>query len=318
MKKKVVSIFVAASMLMSLVACSNDSEETKADETDAVETEAVVESEAEETEAEETEPEETEVVDVEESLRVVSLSPEVTEIIYALGAEDVLVGRSTYCDYPADVYDVPAVGDLYAMDVEAIAEVEPTIVMASGFMDDDSVAALEELGIEVAILTEGTDIEGMYDLISEVASYLDCEDEADALIADTQAELDAIDAVETDTSVYYVVGYGEYGDYTAGANTFIDSIITTAGAVNAAGDVEGWTIDLEALIEADPDIIIISEWMYDDFIATAPYSDLTAVQTGNVISVDANLFERQTPRNVEAVQIIVDSVAALADEAEAA
>ena len=317
MKKKVISLFVAAAMLMSVSACSKDSEETEANETDAVETETA-ESEAEETEAEETVPEETEVVDVEESLRVVSLSPEVTEIIYALGAEDVLVGRSTYCDYPADVYDIPAVGDLYAMDIEAIAAVEPTVVLASSFIDDDTVAALQELGIAVVMLTEGTDIEGMYDLISEVASYLDCEDEADALIADTQAELDAIEAVETDASVYYVVGYGEYGDYTAGANTFIDSIITTAGAVNAAGDVEGWSIDLEALIEADPDIIIISEWMIDDFCATAPYSELTAVQNGNVISVDANLFERQTPRNVEAVQIIVDAVAALADEAEAA
>lgn len=302
MSKKIFAILLSASMIIGLVAgCSNDAEETTEATTTAAET-TVEETEAEETEAEA------------EEIRVVSLSPEVTEIIYALGAEDMLVGRSTYCDYPAEALEVPAVGDLYAMDLEAIAAVEPTCVIASSFVDADTVAALEELNIATYVLDEGTTLEGMLDLIAQVGVVLGCSEEADALIAETSEAIEAIEVEETDVSVYYVVGFGEYGDYTADSNTFINDIILAAGGVNAGAAAENWYISLEDLIAADPDIIVISEWMYDDFIATAPYSELSAVENGNVIAVDANIFERQTPRNVEAIELLASAIADMAAE----
>lgn len=314
MSKKIFAILLSASMVMGLVAgCSNTSEETTVAETTVAETEAEETTEA--TEAEETEAEE---VDVEASdIRVVSLSPEVTEIIYALGAENTLVGRSTYCNYPEEVAEIPAVGDLYAMDVEAIAAVEPTVVIASGFIDEDSANALTELGIEVQIFGAGSSLESITELIANVASVVDKDDEAEDLIAEFN---DAIAAIEenveaTDVSVYYVVGFGEYGDFTAGPDTFIADIIETAGGVNAGESAVDWYISLEDLIAADPDIIVISQWMYDDFVGTAPYSDLTAVQNDNVIVVDADIFERQSPRAVEALQIIADAVAEYAEAA---
>lgn len=314
MSKKIFAILLSASMVMGLVAgCSNTSEETTVAETTVAETEAEETTEA--TEAEETEAEE---VDVEASdIRVVSLSPEVTEIIYALGAENTLVGRSTYCNYPEEVAEIPAVGDLYAMDVEAIAAVEPTVVIASGFIDEDSANALTDLGIEVQIFGAGSSLESITELIANVASVVDKDDEAEDLIAEFN---DAIAAIEenveaTDVSVYYVVGFGEYGDFTAGPDTFIADIIETAGGVNAGENAVDWYISLEDLIAADPDIIVISQWMYDDFVGTAPYSDLTAVQNDNVIVVDADIFERQSPRAVEALQIIADAVAEYAEAA---
>lgn len=311
MSKKIFAILLSASMIMGLVAGCSKAEEV-ADEHNA-EVESVVAeiesaAEAEETtEAEETEAEA-------EEIRVVSLSPEITEIIYALGAGDMLVGRSTYCDYPAEVLEVPAVGDLYAMDLEAIAAVEPTLVILSGFVDDDTVAAIEGLGTEVLVLSDGTTLDSMFDLISGVGEALGLEDEAADLIATTSEAIDAIEVEETDVSVYYVVGYGEYGDFTADSNTFINDIILTAGGVNAGAAAENWYISLEDLIAADPDIIVISEWMYDDFIATAPYSELSAVANGNVIAVDANIFERQTPRNVEAIELLAAAIADMAAE----
>lgn len=319
MKKKVISVILATSLALAMSACAKDNEnadDTAADTT-AAETEAqaseteAAETEAAETEAAETEVAETEAVSDDDTLRVVSISPELTEIIFELGAEDMLVGVSDYDDYPEEVFNYPTVGDLYTPNVEAIAALEPDFVLASSMLDDDTVAALDEFGINVMVVTEGTDIEGMFDLIAEVSEVLGVEDAGDELIANTIAALDEVEVTPVDATVYYVVGYGEWGDYTAGAGTFIDSIITTAGAQNAAADVEGWAIDLEALIAADPDVIIISQWMYDDFISMEPYSELTAVQNGNVIAVDANIFERQTPRNVEAVQVVADAVASV-------
>ncbi len=298
MNKKFLAILLSVCMVLGLVAaCSKEVEETSEETTTTAEETTVEETEATEATEEET-----------ADLKVVSLSPEVTEIIFALGAEDTLVGRSTYCDYPAAALDIPAVGDLYAMDVEAIAAVEPTVVIASGFIDEDTTAALSELGIDVEIVTEGTSLEGMYDLIAQVGDIVNKADEAADLIADVQADVDAIEVEETDVSVYYVVGYGEYGDYTAGEDSFINDIIVRAGGVNAGAAADNWYISLEDLIAADPDIIVISEWMYDDFVATEPYSALSAVANGNVIVVDANIFERQTPRNVEAIELLAEAI----------
>lgn len=280
MKKKAISIIAAVSILMNMAACSKTTDSQEAGETSGSE----------------------------QTLRIVSLSPEITEILFDIGAGDMLVGRSTYCDYPSEVSNVPAVGDLYAMDIEAIAEAQPDMVIASGFMDDSSVSALENLGIEVQILTAGTDVEGMFTLITEVGELVGMQEQAARKADETREALEAVEAPQTDVSVYYVVGYGEYGDYTAGAGTFIDSIITTAGAINAAGDVEGWAIDTEVLIEKDPDVIIINEDMYEDFVGMEPYASLSAVTDGHVVAVDPDLFDRQTPRNVEAIRIIAEAV----------
>ena len=310
--KKAMSVILAAALVMSIAACSKDDETADESVETTVAEETAEETEAEETEAVETTAEETEatVVDVDSDIRVVSLSPEVTEIIFALGAEDKLVGVSTYDDYPEEVFNYPVVGDLYALDVEAVAAVEPTVVLVSDFVDEDTIAAFNEYGIDCVMVSEGTSIDGMLDLIAEVASYVDAEDVAEDLIADVQADLDAIESVDTDATVYYVVSYGEYGDWSAGGGSFIDGIITASGAKNAAGDLDQWAmLDPETLIDMDPDFIVISTWTYDDFISLEPYSALTAVQEGRVIAVDENIFVRQTPRNVEAVQILVDVIA---------
>lgn len=310
--KKAMSVILAAALVMSIAACSKDDETADESVETTVAEETAEETKTEETEAVETTAEETEatVVDVDSDIRVVSLSPEVTEIIFALGAEDKLVGVSTYDDYPEEVFNYPVVGDLYALDVEAIAAVEPTVVLVSDFVDEDTIAAFNEYGIDCVMVSEGTSIDGMLDLIAEVASYVDAEDAAEDLIADVQADLDAIEAVDTDATVYYVVSYGEYGDWSAGGGSFIDGIITASGAKNAAGDLDQWAmLDPETLIDMDPDFIVISTWTYDDFISLEPYSALTAVQEGRVIAVDENIFVRQTPRNVEAVQILVDAIA---------
>ncbi len=102
------------------------------------------------------------------------------------------------------------------------------------------------------------------------------------------------------------MSYGEYGDYTAGPDTFINDIITYAGCVNAASDADGWSYSTEQLLAADPYIILVPDWGYDAFLETEPYTELTAVQEGRVLAVDANIFERVGPRNVEAVRTVFE------------
>ena len=89
------------------------------------------------------------------------------------------------------------------------------------------------------------------------------------------------------------------GDYTDGGDTFGGQIIKMAGGDNIAEDVSGWSYNLESLIEADPDIIIVGKGCKDDFMSQENYKDLTAVKNGNVYEIDNSLIDRQSYRNAE-------------------
>ena len=318
MKKKVLSVVLALAVTTTLFsACSTATEETTTAAT-AAQTEETTTTEAEETTVADdsiypltyTDAYGNEVTIEAEPETVVSVSPALTEIVFALGAEDKLVGRSSYDDYPAEVFDIQDVGPIDLPDTELIASLEPDVVIASSIFSEEAYNAITELGIPVVIIRDETTLEGMFGVITDVADVIGAHEEGEALVADLQAQLDEIsaNAPETDATVYYCMSYGEYGDYTAGGDTFINDIIVTAGATNAAADVSGWSYSQEALLEADPDYILVPSWGYDAFLETEPYSSLTAVQEGRVISVDSNMFERQGPRNIDAIILIQEAI----------
>lgn len=317
--KKMLSLIISVAMLTAIVAgCSNENtnETTAATEATTTATEATEATEADATEAEET----TEAVETEAAApsKVVSISPTLTEIVFALGKGDVLVGRTDYDDYPADVFAIESIGDLYTPDIEKIVSLEPDLVLASSIFTEESKTALEDLGINVVVIVDEESFEGTYDVVSAVAEALWCPEAGEALNADIKARYEAayVEAGDDAPTVYYCMGFGEWGEFTAGGDTFINDIIESAGAKNAAGDVEGWSFSVEALVEADPDIILLSTWCdYDTFTTSEPYSELSAVKNGQVYSVDGNLFERQGPRNVEGMELISSIVAEMNGEA---
>lgn len=102
-------------------------------------------------------------------------------------------------------------------------------------------------------------------------------------------------------TVYYVVGYGEYGDYTAGGDTFVNDILTAAGGDNIASDVEGWSYSTETLLEKDPQYVILNAYNEEGFCTTDPYTELSAVKNGFVETIDTNMLDRQGPRKQDAV-----------------
>lgn len=248
----------------------------------------------------------------EEPETVVSVSPAITEIIYAVGGEDKLIGRSDYCDYPAEVADIQSVGPIDLPDTELIVSLEPDVVLASSIFSEEAYNALTDAGITVVIIKDETSLEGMIYTVQTVADVLGLHEEGDMLAMGLSDEISEIynEAQETiaedGITVYYAMSFGEYGDYTAGPDTFINDIITFAGCVNAASDADGWSYSAEQLLAADPDIILVPDWGYDMFMETEPYTELTAVQNGTVLAVDANTFERVGPRNVDALRTVYE------------
>lgn len=248
-----------------------------------------------------------------EPMRIISIAPSITETIFALGAGDKLIGRTDYCNYPQEVKDIESIGSLQEPSIEKIVDLKPDLVIASTHFKEDVLKKLEEADVKVVVLYGEESFEGVYEVIEKVGQVLDKKDAADSLVSNMKSRVDnVIDRVKDleKKDVYYVVGFGEYGDFTAGGDTFIGNMIEMAGGKNAADDVKGWKYSLENLVEKDPDILICS--MYGDtkdkLVNANGYKELTAVKEGRLYEIDKNLLELQGPRLVDGLEALAEII----------
>lgn len=239
-----------------------------------------------------------------EVTRVVSAAPSITEMIYALGAEDELVGRTDFCDYPLEVSEIESIGMISPPNIEKIISLEPDLVIAATHFDEEGTTKLEEAGIKVMGLYEEFDVEGVYTILETLGKVLNRVEEAQDLVDDMKTTIEDVQIKVADLeapTVYYVVGYGEYGDYSAPENSFIGGLIKLAGGNNIVPASDSWSYTLEALLEANPEIIIVRTGDKEGFMTTPGYSELTAVKEGKIYEIDNNLLDRQSNRNAEGV-----------------
>lgn len=242
-----------------------------------------------------------------EPTRIISIAPNITETIFSLGKGDKLVGRSDYCDYPQEVSKVTSVGLLTDPSIEKIIELKPDVVIASTHFAKEVLKKLEDLNIKVLVLYGEENFNGVYDTIVKTAEVLNAKEQGDKIVADMKKKVDSVTTKVKDAkklNVYYVVGFGKTGDFTAGKGTFIGSLLEMAGANNAANDVEGWKYSIEKLVDKNPDILVCSEF-YDSkkgIEATAGYKDLKAVKEGKLLEIDDNLITRQGPRLADGLE----------------
>lgn len=302
LKNKLVLLLVVIMLVMGLGGCGNKENVTDKKESDVtVNGETVYPLEITDSYGN--------VVTIEkEPEKVVSCAPNLTEMMYDLEAGNKLVGRTDYCDYPEAVLDIESVGMIDNPDIEKIISLEPDVVIATTF-SEEGINTLKSAGIPVVVLHEESDVEGVYNMLSSLGKIINQNKEASNRVEEMKTTIsevqDKIKDLEKPT-VYYVVGYGEYGDYTAGGDTFVAGLVELAGGDNIAKDISGWNITLEELIESDPYIIIISEYMKDDFMNSPNYCELSAVKEGRVYTIDVNMLERQGYRNSEAVLALAE------------
>lgn len=239
--------------------------------------------------------------------KVISVAPNITEMIFKLDAEDKLVGRTDYCDYPEEVSNIESIGTLRTPDIEKIISLEPDLVITSTHFDDENTAKLEEAGIDVVGLYEEFQVTGVYDMLETLGTALNKTEEAEKAVSEMKDSIkETTEAVKglTEPTVYYVVGYGDSGDYSAPANTFVGGLIKLAGGNNIVPESDSWSFSREALLEADPEIIVVRAGQKEDFMKTSGYEDLTAVKEGKVYEIDNNLIDRQGYRNAEGVSAL--------------
>jgi len=243
--------------------------------------------------------------------RIVSIAPSETEVLFAIGAGDQVVGVDKWSDYPAETADLPKVGGLDA-DVEAILELEPDLVVAGWTMSTKTIEELRGLGLTVYAFETNTLDEAIAH-VREVGRIVDKADEAEAVAAKMEADRKSVaDAVggiaDADKKTVFI----EFSPgWTVGKGEFMDELIVEAGAVNVA-DQEGWyEFSEEQIIEANPDVILYGagvEGLEATIKGRAGWDKLDAVTGGQVVGIDDSLISRPGPRITEALVQVAKAI----------
>lgn len=239
--------------------------------------------------------------------RIVSLSPAVTEIMFAIGADSLLVGRTEFCSYPPEAAKIENIGGISNLNIEKVLSCKPDLIISGSMVPQKVVEQFNKMNVPLVCVIEKQNFAGLFENISKIGHLAGYRSQADSLnkklviqLADAQPV--AVDADIDRPSCYYVVGFGSGGNFTAGGNTFINEIIQMAGGRNIAADSEGWTFSIEALMDADPDFVLIRAEDSARFCQTAPYSQLTAVKKGHLIALEDGILDLQVPRNIEVLK----------------
>jgi iron complex transport system substrate-binding protein len=249
---------------------------------------------------------------------IVSLAPSNTEILYAIGAGDQVVGRDEYSDYPEAVTALESVGGgMDEYNLEAITALEPDLVLAAGINAPELIDALENLDIMVFSLGNPTDFEGLYENIETVGILSGHQVEAATLSAELEGQVEELmalvaEAPTTPTVFFELDGTDPAKPWTTGGGTFVDYLITMAGGTNIAAEVEDEWVQYsqEDLIVNNPDVIILADYKWGttpEMVAERPgWDSIAAVQNGAVYPIDDNLTSRPGPRLVEGLQAMVE------------
>ena len=256
--------------------------------------------------------------------RIVSLAPSNTEIVCALGACDQLVGVNDFRDgLPDDVLaeleDVPDVASFTGVDAEAVVAADADLVLAAGneLTSSADIATLTGLGLPVIVLYPESLAE-VYADIELIGEAIDARQDAAELVADMQDRVVAVEAAVADRPqprTFYEVGLFEGVIYTAGEDSFLAALITTGGGDPITGDPLATSIQLEELVAADPELILLGDAAYDPTItpesvsARPGWGEMTAVAEGRVLAMPEDvLITRPGPRIVDGLEALAAAI----------
>jgi iron complex transport system substrate-binding protein len=245
--------------------------------------------------------------------RVLSMAPSNTEILFAVGAGDQVVGRDDFSDYPEAAKNVASIGSTFeALNTELIVSMKPDLVLAAEINTPEQVKALEDLGLTVYYLKNPTTLEEMYTNLEIVAKLTGHEAEAATLVESLKKRVAAVDekimSLNSRFNVFYELdGTDPAKPYTAGKGTFITLLIERAGGYNIASDIEGYPqLSLEQVVAADPAFIILGDAKFGttpESIAQRPgWANLSAVKNKQVFPFNDDLLSRPGPRMVDGLE----------------
>lgn len=246
---------------------------------------------------------------------IVSTAPSNTEIIFALGSGDKLVGASEFDNYPEEAKKIERMSNAMSINTEAIIGMNPDVVIA--YKDGpEGLKQIEGAGIPVFVIDSAITIDDVYGNIEQIAAVLGTEKKGTAVVEGIRQQIAAVQektaAVKDTKEVYFEVSPSP-DIYTSGAATFQDEILSAAGIGNVFSDQEGWVkISEEEIINRNPAYIMTTVDFTDDPIAEIKnrpsWNSIQAVKEDHVYFLDPDLFSRPGPRIGDAVEAAAKTI----------
>lgn len=243
--------------------------------------------------------------------RIISLAPNMTEIVAFLGAEKRLIGRTDFCNYPPAILSVPSIGTLNSYNYERIVRLKPDLTLMSTFdgssrKEYDKLAALGAHPFALA----GQSITGTLNMIDTVGMLLGVLPEARRRTDSLRTIVDSVRALAAaaePVKTFIVLNRAPLITVSRG---FIDEMLRAAGGENiAAGDAIAYPeFSRELLVRLNPDVILVpadSKTIIDELLETYPeWREINAVKNGRLYTIHQDLIARPGPRIAEGIREI--------------
>lgn len=245
-------------------------------------------------------------------MRIVSLSPSVTEMLFAIGAGDLLVGATDYCDYPPEAKQIERVGGLGRPNLEKLLALSPDLVVATDFDRGGYAQTLRQSGIQV-LDVKIRSLDEMFERLRQLGDAVGKQPQADKLVASMQAELKSIaDQFGDSPRPRVFIEIWDDPLTTVGQASFLDDLVARAGGLNVAHEVSlpHPRISAEKVIEWNPEVIVVAHMnrgtiSAEQMAERIGWADIAAVKNGRVVcDIPTDLILRPGPRLIDGVKAL--------------
>jgi iron complex transport system substrate-binding protein len=249
--------------------------------------------------------------------RIVSLAPNLTETVFALGAGDQLVGVTSFCNFPPAAPQKENVGDFINPSVEKIISLEPDFVLAERWTSSKVSTRLSQLGIRVVETASPASFAEVYQVIEQVGETTGREEQARELLRDMKARVEAV-RKRSRAFAYRPLVYVEIDppSWTVGKNSYTSEAVFLAGGQNLFDDLNrpAVLVSKEKVLEKQPDVILSFAVKADEIRARAGWDQLPAVRNGRIIDdLNRDLLSRGTYRLIEGVEQLAGRLESMQD-----
>lgn len=245
-------------------------------------------------------------------LRIISLAPSTTEILFALGLDEEIVGVSSFCNYPLEAQQKEKVGTFSQPNIEKILSLRPDIVFCTGLEQAPVVWKLKQLNLKIHI-SDPSNIKELFDSIEEIAALIHREKNGVTLISKMKIGIEEIESktklIPDEDRMRVFVEFWNEPLMSAGKGSFIDELIRLAGGVNIAYDIKRpySHFSPELVIRRDPDCIILAYMVNKDATKAIRkrlgWAEISAVKNNRIYNdINPDILLRPGPRLVEGLK----------------
>lgn len=232
--------------------------------------------------------------------RILSLAPSITEILYALGLADRIVGVTRNCNYPPECAKKVRVGDIY-LDYEQVIKLKPDLIVSEDTVRQEAAKKLKGLGFRVLSVRCRT-LEDFKASLALIGQATQTEEESRRILAAMERTIqgvkDKIKAIPSSQRPRVFVEIWNEPLMTAGKGTIISELVELAGGVNIGNELgDGFPrLSQETLVSRNPDIIVLTTSAREDVLKRKPLKEVKAVKGGRVYKIDPDILVRPSPR----------------------